>query len=112
MATIYKILRAEEWDELEKLGQTNGAAIDLSDGYVHFSTAQTVRETAEKYFAGEGDLKLLAYDDQSLGDALVYEPARGGVLFPHLYGPLVLADAIWVKDLPLIDGTHQFPGEL
>ena len=112
MATIYKILRLDEWAELSAKGQTNGAAIDLQDGYVHFSTAETVRETAQKYFADEGDLKLLAYDDAAFGEALKYEPARGGVLFPHLYAPLILADALWVADLPRDGATHKFPDEL
>ncbi len=112
MAVIYKILRADEWAELQEKGETLGASIDLSDGYVHFSTAETVKETAAKYFAGEDNLKLLAYNDQALGPALVYEPAREGVLFPHLYAPLVLADALWIKDLPLKGAAHDFPNEL
>ena len=112
MALIYKILRAEEWAELEAKGETQGAPIDVTDGYIHFSTAETVAETASKYFDGIEGLKLLAYDDSAFGETLVYEPSRGGLLFPHLYGPLPLAPILWAKDLPIQDGSHVFPEDL
>jgi uncharacterized protein (DUF952 family) len=49
-------------------------------------------------------------DAASLGDKLQWEPARGGVLFPHLYGALDVALAIRVDVLPRsADGKHQFP---
>ena len=105
---IYKIFRAPEWAELQANGETAGAPIDVTDGYVHFSTAETVAETAAKYFTGEQGLVLLALEADSL-DPLKWEPARVGVLFPHLYRPLRMADVLWHKPLPLVDGTHQFP---
>lgn len=102
---IYKILRAGEWQALMEAGVTNGAPIDLEDGYIHFSTAAQAAETAEKHFAGVPDLYLAAVDAAPLGDALKWEPSRGGALFPHLYRPLRLADLAWVRpfrgsDLP------------
>ncbi|MEM7242936.1 MAG: DUF952 domain-containing protein [Pseudomonadota bacterium] len=109
MALIYKILRAEEWAELEAKGETQGAPIDIQDGYIHFSTAETVEETAQKYFENVDGLKLLAYEDDTFGEALIYEPSRGGLLFPHLYAPLPLSLAIWIKDLPIEGGKHVFP---
>lgn len=105
---IYKIFRAAEWAALQAAGQTDGAPIDLADGYIHFSTAETVAETAAKYFAGVPDLQLIAVSTEGLA-ALRWEPARAGVLFPHLYAPLRMADVIWAKPLPLVDGQHQFP---
>lgn len=105
---IYKIFRAPEWAELQANGETAGAPIDVTDGYVHFSTADTVAETAAKYFAGEDGLVLLALEADTL-DPLKWEPARAGVLFPHLYRPLRMADVVWHKPLPLVDGTHRFP---
>lgn len=109
MTLIYKVLRPEEWAELSAKGETSGAPIDIADGYIHFSTAETVAETVQKYFADVADLKILAYDDAKLGSAIKYETSRGGALFPHLYAPLKLADALWVKDLPLSNGSHNFP---
>lgn len=109
-ATIYKIVDRTAWEEAEKVGIFNGAAIDLSDGFIHFSTAGQVEETAARHFAGQADLVLAAIDTSKLGTALKYEPSRGGALFPHLYAPLDLATVRWVKPLPLdASGSHRFP---
>lgn len=107
---IYKIAPEALWREAEKNGRFTGAAIDIADGFIHFSTAGQVRETAARHFAGQSDLLLIAIDGSRLGDALQYEVSRGGALFPHLYAPLNLEAVIWVKPLPLgADGLHQFP---
>lgn len=71
-------------------GVFEGAAIDLTDGFIHFSTAKQAAETAARHFSGQVDLLLIAVDGAALGDKLVYEPSRGGDLFPHLYAPLPL----------------------
>ncbi|MWB77775.1 DUF952 domain-containing protein [Pseudooceanicola sp. 216_PA32_1] len=107
---IYKIFRAEEWAALQADGSTFGAPVDLADGYVHFSTAAQAAETAAKHFAGAEGLVLLAVEADSLGEALQWEPSRGGALFPHLYRALSLSDVLWCRDLPLVDGAHVFPG--
>ncbi len=113
---IYKILRADEWAALRAEGETAGAPIDVADGYVHFSTAEQAAETAAKHFAGVQDLMLLALEADTLGQAdgeeLKWEVSRGDALFPHLYGPLRLADVAWAQPLPLVDGVHQFPAGL
>ena len=106
---IYKILRADEYATLEAQGEIPGAPVDVEDGYVHFSTALQARETAAKHFAGETELKLLAYDPDKMNGELKWEESRGGDLFPHLYGPLVLADAVEVRDLQLGPTGHIFP---
>lgn len=105
---IYKIFRAQEWADLQTHGETAGAPIDVTDGYVHFSTAETVAETAAKYFTGVDGLVLLAIETDGL-DSLKWEPARAGVLFPHLYRNLRMSDVVWDVALPLVDGVHQFP---
>jgi uncharacterized protein (DUF952 family) len=111
--TIYKICDAPLWRAAEQAGAFRGAPVDTADGYIHFSTAAQVRETAAKYFAGARDLVLVAVDGGALGPALRYEPARGGALFPHLYGTLSLSAVVWVKPLPLgADGVHIFPEPL
>lgn len=110
MATIYKIAPRALWQAAEKAGVFTGAPVDLADGFIHFSTAAQVRETAAKHFAGQDDLLLVAIEAERLGDALKYEISRGGDLFPHLYGDLPLSAVRWVKPLPLrADGAHQFP---
>ena len=110
MATIYKICTADEWRRAVADGVFRGSAADLRDGFVHFSTSEQTAETAARYFAGQVDLVLVAFDDAALGPGLKYEPSRGGALFPHLYGPLDPATALWVEPLPLGgDGEHVFP---
>lgn len=106
---IYKILRRSEWDAFRAAGQTLGAAVDQADGFIHFSTAAQVAETAEKYFATESDLVLVAFQSDALGPLLKWEPSRGGALFPHLYRALVMADVVWDKSLPLGLSGHIFP---
>jgi len=95
----YKILTAPQWAEWQAEGVFKGAPIDLADGYVHLSTADQVTETADKHFAGQQDLVVVRVDLPSLGDAVRWEPSRGGALFPHVYGTLPL----WVAlaHLPL-----------
>ena len=109
---IYKILRSDEWATLQDAGQTQGAPIDVADGYVHFSTAAQAGETASKWFAGVEDLWLLAYDADNLGDALKWEPSRGGDLFPHLYRDLHLDEAKWAVPLPWDGAQHRFPADM
>jgi uncharacterized protein (DUF952 family) len=109
---IYKIFRADEWAALQAEGETNGAPIDLSDGFVHFSTAKQAAETAAKHFAGAAGLTLLACEGDAMGDDLKWEVSRGGAEFPHLYRALRMADVVWAKNLPLKDGVHQFPEDM
>lgn len=109
---IYKIFRADEWAALQSAGQTDGAPIDVSDGYVHFSTAEQASETAAKHFAGAEGLTLVTCDSDAMGADLKWETSRGGALFPHLYRKLQMTDVLWAKPLPLVNGVHQFPEEM
>lgn len=108
--TIYKICPEPMWREAERSGIFSGAPVDLADGFIHFSTADQVVETAAKHFAGQDNLLLVTFDADRLGPALKFEVSRGGALFPHLYAPLETAAAKWVRPLPLkADGSHDFP---
>jgi uncharacterized protein (DUF952 family) len=107
---IYKICDSALWREAERAGVFTGAPVDHADGFIHFSTAAQVAETAARHFAGQADLLLVAVDATALGSALRYEPSRGGALFPHLYVSLPLSAVRWVKPLPLgADGRHLLP---
>lgn len=107
---IYKICPETLWQAAEAAGFFTGAPVDVTDGFIHFSTKAQVVETARRHFAGQSALKLVTVDASVLGDALRWEPSRGGDLFPHLYGPLPLSAALKVEDLPLgADGHHVFP---
>ncbi|MCA0042871.1 DUF952 domain-containing protein [Celeribacter litoreus] len=109
---IYKIFRAPEWAALQEAGQTDGAPVDLADGYIHFSTGEQAAETAAKWFAQEDGLYLLALESETLGPELKWEPSRGGQLFPHLYRTLTMDDIEWAKPLPLGPNGHEFPEDL
>jgi uncharacterized protein (DUF952 family) len=110
---IFKICPQALWREAEAAGGFRGAPVDIADGFIHFSTAAQVRETAARHFAGQADLVLAAFESDALGPALKWEPSRGGALFPHLYAELPVAAALWVKPLPLgPDGAHLFPEEV
>jgi uncharacterized protein (DUF952 family) len=110
VTTIYKILPAPLWRDAERAGKFRGSEVDLTDGFIHFSTAAQVVETAAKHFAGQADLLLVSVDASALGAALKWEPSRGGALFPHLYGDLDLAAVRKVEPLPLgPHGRHSFP---
>lgn len=85
---IYKILPRAEWTAAQAAGRFEGSAVDRRDGYIHFSTAAQAGETARRYFAGQADLVVLEVEGDDLGQALRWEPSRGGDLFPHLYGSL------------------------
>ncbi len=116
MPLLYKIVPAKLWREAEAKGVFEGSPVDIADGFIHFSTAEQVRETAAKHFAGQGDLLLAAIDPEKLGEAahaLRYEVSRGGALFPHLYAPLPLAAVCSIKPLPRgRNGAHVFPDEI
>lgn len=105
---IYKIFRQNEWADLVAQGQTAGAPIDLIDGYIHFSTAETLRETASKHFAGAQGLILAIVESDKLTADLKWEVSRGGAEFPHLYRDLKLDEVISHSELELRDGAHVF----
>jgi uncharacterized protein (DUF952 family) len=94
---IYKILTREQWLSFESNDIFKGAPVDLADGYIHFSTIETVHETARKHFAGQTGLWLLEVDESIYRDELKWETSRGGLLFPHLYAHLKLTDVIKAK---------------
>jgi uncharacterized protein (DUF952 family) len=110
MPTIYKILLATEWRAAERAGIFSGSAVDRRDGFIHFSSAEQVVETAQRHFSGQRDLVLLNIDATALGDRLRWEPSRGGALFPHLYGELATTAVRRVDPLPLdAQGRQVFP---
>ena len=101
MTLIYKILTRAAWDEAVAKGRFDGAAIDLQDGYIHFSSAAQAQETAARHFRGQEGLVVAAFEAEALGADLRWEPSRGGQLFPHLYAPLDPAPATGVSAAPL-----------
>jgi uncharacterized protein (DUF952 family) len=136
--TIYKLMGRQEWEAAQAIGVYRGSAHDLRDGFIHFSTAAQLGETARKHFSGVADLVLLAVGTEgltsprpqhlqtsegmdphpasrssNLQSALKWETSRGGDLFPHLYGELSLGAVISVTPLRLgVDGMPVVPQDL
>ncbi len=108
--SIYHMCRREEWEAAQTVGRYGGSSQDKADGFIHFSTAAQIVESAARHRAGQNGLVLLAVDPMALGAVLKWEPSRNGDLFPHLYGALPLTALRDVWDLPLgPDSRHLFP---
>jgi len=110
---IYKIATREAWEEARAAGRYEGSRDDARDGFIHFSSASQLAGTLAKHFAGQEGLVLVAVGADALGEALKWEPSRGGELFPHLYGSLSVDAVTGVADLPLdASGQHDVAGAL
>jgi uncharacterized protein (DUF952 family) len=110
---IYKIADASAYAEALDDGLFAGAPIDLEDGFIHFSTAAQLGETLKLHFKGRTDLVILAVRTAGLGDALKWEPSRGGQLFPHLYGALELVHVAWSEPVSVAaDGSTTLPSRV
>jgi uncharacterized protein (DUF952 family) len=107
---IYKICSASAWREAERQGVFRGSADDARDGFIHFSAARQVAQTAKKHFFGQHALFLIEVDADALGDNLRWERSRNDELFPHLYGELDLGAVRRVLKLDArSDGGHDIP---
>ena len=108
----FKILSRADWRATLAEGRYDGSAVDIADGYIHLSAADQLEATAAKHYAGQAELMLVEVDLTALGDALIWEPSRGGALFPHIYGPLPVAAARGVRALSVTDGGDMILSEL
>ncbi len=112
MSKIYKILPRSEWDAARAAGTFAGSAVDLTDGFIHFSGHDTAQRTAQLYFKGQADLMLLTVEADELGEALKWEASRGGALFPHLFRDLKADEVIAELALELDANGVPILGEL
>jgi uncharacterized protein (DUF952 family) len=87
-STAFKVLTQQQWVDFERERVFRGAPVDIADGYIHLSTGEQLDGTIAKYFPDCGPLMIAEVDLLLLGDAVRWEPARGGDLFPHLYAEL------------------------
>lgn len=111
--TIYRVLGSDEWAKAVALGEYQGAPHDIADGFIHFSTGETLAATLALHYAGRDHLKLLHVPVAPIEAYIKWEPARGGTLFPHLYANLKVADVFRVDDVNLDEnGVHILPEDL
>ena len=112
MSTIYKLLPAQAWTAARATGLFEGSAVDLQDGFIHFSSGEQAQETAAKWFAGQAGLLLLTVEIDDADPALKWEASRGGALFPHLYRPLRVDEVTAERPLALDAAGAPILGEL
>ena len=106
----YKVVTGPVWQASKSAGILALMPVDEADGYIHMSTADQLRETLRLYFAGQSGLVLFSVEPARFGEAIKWEPSRGGVLFPHLYGELPLDAVIWSAKIDVAeDGTVELP---
>ena len=108
---IYKIATEAAYAPARNTAGFAGMPIDAADGYMHFSTADQLAETLRLHFRGQSGLVILAVRATDLGEDLVWEPSRGGSLFPHLYNrPLPLSAVAWEAPVDVAeDGSCTLP---
>ena len=106
----YKIMLPGELEQMQAAGLFRGSPVDLADGYIHLSCGSQLAATWDKHFGGVSGLMLAAVDLSRLGDAVRWEPSRGGQLFPHIYGVLPVDAVISVAPLErAVDGAVKLP---
>ena len=110
--TAFKIQSHADWRRTLAEGAYDGSPVDHADGYIHLSAADQLAVTAAKHYAGQSDLMLIEVDLDALGETLVWEPSRGGALFPHIYGPLPVAATRGARALSVTDGGDMILSEL
>ena len=108
--SLYKVVSCEDWQQALTAGIFRGFGIDLEDGFIHLSTGDQVKQTVRRYFSGRADLMLVSIDGSGLGETLRWEPSRGGVLFPHVYGAIAMSAVLQAEPLKLGENDqHHFP---
>ncbi|EAY26827.1 glutathione S-transferase domain protein [Microscilla marina ATCC 23134] len=104
---IYHIVPTTEWAQAEQVGMYAPASIN-TEGFIHCSKLEQVTGSAQLFFKGQSNLKLLQIIVAKLDARLVYENTTGGTeLFPHLYGSLNLNAVRQVFDFNT-DANGQF----
>jgi uncharacterized protein (DUF952 family)/uncharacterized protein YbbK (DUF523 family) len=91
---VFKVLTAAQW--ASRQGSVPWAPVDEADGFLHLSAADQLERTLALHFAGQTGLVHLRLDPARI-PALVWEPSRGGQLFPHAYGATPLSAVVSVE---------------
>jgi uncharacterized protein (DUF952 family) len=100
MATILHITTDAGWATAQADGQLVTPSL-ADEGFIHCSTFAQLEATANRIFAGSGDLLLLEVDADALTAPLKWERATDvGDEFPHIYGPLNLDAVVGTRALP------------
>lgn len=107
---LLHIVTEADWDRASMSGEPYFAEGQDVVGFMHLSRPEQVLIPANLFYKGREGLVLVVIDEDVLGPELKWEqgvPPSGGMLFPHLYGPLDPAAAIGVVPFPC-DGDGSF----
>ena len=108
MSKVFKVCEEIEWERVKNNEFYEGSKSDQSDGFIHFSTSEQLKETLEKHFKSKSPLYLLKVKTDDL--EMVWERSRKKQLSPHLYKPLPLRMVNQVyKIFTDTEGRHIIP---
>ena len=81
-----------------------------SEGFVHLSSSAQLLSTADRYYRGVTDLKLMVLATNKLGDNLIWEDLYDrGQEFPHLYDPIPASAVVAVVAFEWGEGGFVWP---
>ena len=106
---IYKVLKEEEFIELEKNRISYGSLADEMDGFIHLSTKNQLLGTLKRHFNGQRNLVLMALESDTIHTSLKWEKSPHGQIFPHLYSSLSFDDALWFAPIEFAKNQHIIP---
>jgi uncharacterized protein (DUF952 family) len=108
MGKVFKVCEEVDWESTKNNAYYPGSKSDQSDGFLHFSTSDQLKETLEKHFKSKSPLYLLEVETDDL--ELVWEISRNNQLFPHLYEPLPLSTVTNIYRIFIdAEGEHIIP---
>jgi uncharacterized protein (DUF952 family) len=96
---LFHIVSVADWAAAEAAGTYAPPSL-TSEGFIHFSFAQQVAGTANRYYRALDDLQVLEVDSASLDTELrIEDTTGGGVEFPHVYGALPVGAVVVIHPL-------------
>jgi uncharacterized protein (TIGR00299 family) protein len=106
-----RLLHVLERDRWEAAGDAYRPESLDSEGFVHFSTADSIVGVAQYDHADADEPLLLVVDPAELDAEVRYEEMPSGA-FPHVYGPIERDAVIDVLDFPREGGRYVLPETL
>ncbi|MCW2496457.1 DUF952 domain-containing protein [Jatrophihabitans sp.] len=96
---IFHIVSAADWDAAVAAGSYEADSL-ATEGFIHFSYAEQVAATANRYYRQLDGLQVLEVDPTAIPAELrIEESPASGEAFPHVYGPVPPAAVVAVHPL-------------
>ena len=118
MRIIYHITTEAGWEAARAAGEVVADSL-ATEGFIHCSRQGQLLFVADRFFAGQSRLVVLAIDEAGVASWLVNEGPAGvgdpfaSDVFPHVYGPIPLSAVITAAPLSAgADGHFVFPNSL